>query len=250
MASHPKLRVLCLHGFRTSAAIFEKQILRWSPSILELLDLTFLDGPYTARGKSEVEGIFPGPYFEWYQFNKDFSELTNLEECKDYITNYMREHGPFDGLMGFSQGGVLAAAFAGLQQKGLALQQHPPLRFIILVSGAGFNNQQLMHECYSEPVKCPSVHIIGALDFLKKVNEELVLKFENPLVIRHEGKHTVPRLGEEPTKLVRDFLLRVLSTPSAAAAGKVETTICEGENKDSLRQLLGELPNETQSVRA
>lgn len=218
MVADAKLRVLCLHGFRTSAAIFHKQVSRWDPALLQLLDLTFLDGPYPARGKSEVEGILPGPYFEWYQFNKDFSELTNFEESKEFITKYMLEHGPFDGLMGFSQGGVLAAAFAGLQQKGLALQQHPPLRFIILISGAGFNNQQLMHECYSETVECPSAHIIGDQDFLREVNEELVSKFKDPLVIRHTGKHTVPRLGEEQTKLLKDFVLQVLSTTPPARA--------------------------------
>ena len=30
----------------------------------------FPDGIYPAGGKSEIEGIFPPPYFEWFQFNK------------------------------------------------------------------------------------------------------------------------------------------------------------------------------------
>ncbi|MCO5587716.1 hypothetical protein L7F22_041667 [Adiantum nelumboides] len=152
-----KLRVLCLHGFRTSAAIFEKQIHRWDSSILQLLDLNFLDKPYAAFGKLK--------------------------------------------------GGVLAAAFEGLQQKGMVLQGHPPLCFIILVSRIGLNNKQAMHECYSEIVLCPFAHIIGDQDCLRKVNEELMQKFKNPLVIRHQEKHTVPRLGEEQTKLLRDFLI-------------------------------------------
>lgn len=228
-ASARKLRVLCLHGFRTSAAIFEKQIRRWDSSILELLDLTFLDGPYAARGKSDVEAIFPGPYFEWFQFNREYSKFTNLEECKEFISDYMQEHGPFDGLMGFSQGGVLAAAFAGLQQKGLALQQHPPLRFIILIAGAGFNNAQLMHECYSELVQCPSVHIIGDHDHLRTVNEELLEKFKDPVHLPHPGKHTVPRLGEEDSKRVRDFLLQVQSSsPLKVAAAEVGSSVMDG----------------------
>eukprot|EP00250_Pteridium_aquilinum_P022249 c25333_g4_i1 orf=377-1117(-) len=246
MGSEAKLRVLCFHGFRTSAAIFEKQVSRWDPSILQLLDLTFLDGPYAARGKSDVEGIFPGPYFEWFQFNKEYSEITNLEECKEFITKYMQEHGPFDGLMGFSQGGVLAAAFAGLQQKGLALHQHPPLRFIILVSGTGFNNQELMHECYSELVLCPSAHIIGDQDFLRKVNEELLLKFKDPVIIRHQGKHTVPRLGEEQTKLLKDFLLQIQSATSTAAS----EVISNGAGANVSFQPSGEHPKETECAKS
>ncbi|MCO5597150.1 hypothetical protein L7F22_051225 [Adiantum nelumboides] len=242
-----KLRVLCMHGFRTSAAIFEKQIRRWDSSILDLLDLTFLDGPYLASGKSEVEAIFPGPYFEWFQFNKDYSEFTNLEECKDFISKYMQEHGPFDGLMGFSQGGVLAAAFAGLQQKGLALQHRPPLRFIILVAGTGFNNEHLMNECYSELVECPSVQIIGDQDYLRKVNEELLVKFKDPVVVRHQGKHTVPRLGEEQTKLVRDFLLRIRpSSSSVKATGVVSVP----EGGKSLFELPLESTKEAECAKA
>ncbi|MCO5574044.1 hypothetical protein L7F22_027822 [Adiantum nelumboides] len=218
-----KLRVLCLHGSHTNAAIFEKQIHRWDSSILQLLNLNFLDGPYATSGKSEVEAIFPGLYFEWFQFNKDYSEFINLEECKDFLSKYMQEHGPFDGLMGFSQGGVQAAAFAGLQQKGMVLQGHPPLRFIILVSGIGLNNKQAMHECYSEIVLCPSAHIIGDKDCLRKINEKLMQKFKNPLIIRHQEKHTVPRLGEEQTKLLRDFHIQIQFSILAVKSIKEES---------------------------
>jgi hypothetical protein len=38
--------------------------------------------------------------------------------------------------------------------------------------------------------------IAGTLDYLKTVNEELVSKFKDPLVIYHEGNHKVPRLGK------------------------------------------------------
>lgn len=228
-SSSPKLRVLCFHGFRTSASIFHNQITRWDSQILDLLDLTFLDGPFPANGKSDVESIFPGPYFEWFQFNESYSEITNLEACKDFVTKYMEEHGPFDGLMGFSQGGVLAAAFAGLQQKGLALEHHAPLRFVILISGTGFNNKELMQECYPvELVKCPSVHLIGSRDFLKKHNEELLGLFEDPVVIRHDGKHTVPRLGEEATITMRDFLLGIQSTREK----QIQQDDCLGEQQN------------------
>jgi len=30
----------------------------------------FPDGIFPAGGKSEIDGIFPPPYFEWFQFNK------------------------------------------------------------------------------------------------------------------------------------------------------------------------------------
>lgn len=66
-----KLRLLCLHGFRTSGEIIKKQVTgKWPESVLEKLDLVFVDAPFPCQGKSDVEGIFDPPYYEWFQFNK------------------------------------------------------------------------------------------------------------------------------------------------------------------------------------
>jgi hypothetical protein len=64
-------RFLCLHGFRTSAEIMRKQVLgKWPADVTARLDLVFADAPFPAEGKSEVEGIFDPPYYEWFQFDK------------------------------------------------------------------------------------------------------------------------------------------------------------------------------------
>lgn len=63
-----KPKILCLHGFRTSGEIMKKQVGKWPDSVLGKLDLDFLDGPFPAKGKSDVEGFFPPPYYEWFQY--------------------------------------------------------------------------------------------------------------------------------------------------------------------------------------
>lgn len=75
-----KLRLLCLHGFRTSGEIIKKQVTgKWPESVLQKLDLVFVDAPFPCQGKSDVEGIFDPPYYEWFQFNKVcFSVFTLL----------------------------------------------------------------------------------------------------------------------------------------------------------------------------
>lgn len=65
-----KPRILCLHGFRTSGEIFKTQLKKWPESVLEKIEFIFPDGPFPSNGKSEVEGIFDPPYYEWFQFNK------------------------------------------------------------------------------------------------------------------------------------------------------------------------------------
>jgi len=65
-----KPRFLCLHGFRTSGEILKTQVHKWPESALQMLDLVYLDAPFPSQGKSDVEGIFDPPYYEWFQFNK------------------------------------------------------------------------------------------------------------------------------------------------------------------------------------
>ncbi|MCO5570644.1 hypothetical protein L7F22_024371 [Adiantum nelumboides] len=208
-----KLKVLCLHGFRTSGIIMETQLRKLDRTVLDLLDMTCLDAPYAANGKSDVEGIFQPPYFEWFQFKKTEAGtiFTHLRECIQFISDFMEKHGPFDGIVGFSQGAFLSAALAGMQQQGLALTSIPQLRFVIVISGGVLDGEHEWKDCYSEPIKCPSVHFIGTRDFLLPRNEELLQKFDNPIVIRHEARHTVPRLDATAVLPMKKFLERMLN---------------------------------------
>ncbi|KAI5669791.1 hypothetical protein M9H77_19644 [Catharanthus roseus] len=220
-------RILCLHGFRTSAEILKKLILQWPESILKKLDLVFLDGPYPAQGKSAVEGIFDPPYYEWFQADKDYREFYNFEECVEFIEDYMIKHGPFDGVLGFSQGAVLAATFPGMQREGVALTKVPELKFLIIISGAVFGEgillgcPKLAANAFSSPIiyfYCLSFYFkrnlrfyflllvilkFVAYDFeyieetgvMKEQNEAILRRFIDPVVIRHSEGHTIPRLG-------------------------------------------------------
>eukprot|EP01018_Ginkgo_biloba_P005805 Gb_04960 [translate_table: standard] len=208
-AGRRKLRVLCLHGFRTSGSILEKQVGKWDKSVLERLDLWFLNAPFPAEGKSDVEGHFPPPYYEWFQFNPQFTQYRNMDECQSYIEDYMIKHGPFDGLLGFSQGAILSAGLAGLQAKGLALTRVPPIRFLIIVGGAKLKAPDLEEVAYSSPIQCPSVHFLGEKDFLKPFGEDLLKSFIDPYVISHPMGHTVPRLDAEGIKTMASFLDRL-----------------------------------------
>lgn len=67
-----KLRLLCLHGFRTSGKIMRQQMekAKWIEAIGDLVEFVFVDAVWFATGPSNVEKIFEPPYFEWYQANK------------------------------------------------------------------------------------------------------------------------------------------------------------------------------------
>ncbi|CAA3012305.1 Hypothetical predicted protein [Olea europaea subsp. europaea] len=208
--TYKKLRFLCLHGFRTSGEILKKQLVtKWPESVLEKLDLVFVDAPFPCKGKSEVEGIFDPPYYEWFQFNKEFTEYENFDECLAYIEECMLKHGPFDGLLGFSQGAILSAALPGLQDNGVALKRVSKLNALIIIGGAKFRNQSVAEKAYSSSIQCPSVHFLGESDFLKQYGVELLDSFAQPLEIHHPKGHTIPRFDEEGLKSMLSFLERM-----------------------------------------
>ena len=62
-----KLKLLCLHGYRTSGLILETQLRKWPQFVLDKLDLVFPDAPFMSTGRSQVEGFFDPPYYEWFQ---------------------------------------------------------------------------------------------------------------------------------------------------------------------------------------
>ncbi|XP_077224684.1 dihydrofolate reductase-like [Tasmannia lanceolata] len=213
-----KPRFLCLHGFRTSGEIIKKQVWKWPESVVEKLDLVFVDANFPAEGKSEVEGIFPPPYYEWFQFNPLFTEYRNFEECLAYIEECMIKHGPFDGLLGFSQGAILSAALPGLQAKGLALTKVPKIKFLIIIGGAKLASPTWSEKAYSSQIECPSLHFLGATDFLKPHGIKLLESCVEPVVIHHPKGHTIPRLDEKSLETVLNFIEGIQKTLDCNAA--------------------------------
>ncbi|XP_058079440.1 dihydrofolate reductase-like [Magnolia sinica] len=209
------MKVLCLHGFRTSGSFLQKQISKWDPSIFADFHMVFPDGLFPAGGKSDIEGIFPPPYFEWFQFNQEFTEYTNLDECISYLCDYITSNGPFDGLLGFSQGATLSALLLGYQAQGKLLKDHPPFKLFVSISGSKFRDPSICDVAYKDPIKVRSVHFIGAKDWLRLPSEELATAFDSPLIIRHPQGHTVPRLDEAVVEQLRGWTMSILQSSKA-----------------------------------
>ncbi|KAM0873394.1 hypothetical protein ACQ4PT_038101 [Festuca glaucescens] len=185
-----------------------KQVVgKWPAEVTARFDLVFPDAPFPAEGNSDVDGIFDPPYYEWFQFDKGFTEYRNLDKCFDYIEELMIKEGPFDGLMGFSQGSVLSAALVGLQQQGLALTRVPKIKFLVIISGARFRSQTVAEKPYASKIKIPSLHFLGDNDFLKNDGEKLIESFVDPYIVRHPKGHTVPRLVDEKSLEVMSCFL-------------------------------------------
>ena len=81
------------------------------------------------------------------------------------------------------------------------LSDHPPIKFMVSISGSKFRDPSICDVAYKDPIKVKSVHFIGEKDWLKVHSEELASVFDEPLIIRHPQGHTVPRLGSHSSQI-------------------------------------------------
>lgn len=116
----------------------------------------------------------------------------------DYLHDFVIGHGPFEGVLGFSQGagvaGYLLTDFNGLLN--LTEDQQPPLKFFMVFSGFRF-----APECYQEqydknPISIPSLHVQGELDTITEPYKVEALynscKPDTRTFLKHSGGHYVP----------------------------------------------------------
>ncbi|KIZ03275.1 hypothetical protein MNEG_4681 [Monoraphidium neglectum] len=225
-----RLRVLCLHSWRTSGAIFKEQFERagLGQALEDLVEMVFVDAPNRARGKAppDVAAAFPGrDYYEWFSTEGAEENLAEfrltyhgLENSEPFVEKIIMERGPFDGIIGFSQGAIMAAAVAAMQRGGGALQGAPRLRFACLF-GAAFSEHPRHLEAFKNGrVDLPTVHIIGHKDFIKEHSITLVRKFANPIVIFHPRGHVIPRLEGPQLAVLRAFFSAMLQEGGGSGA--------------------------------
>lgn len=136
MVNRPKRKVLCIHGFRTSGDIFYMQTaaLRYNTGI----EGSFPNAPFPASGPIDpgVLEFYEGyDYFEWYC--KHFEDMDKSRTQKDhsiqFLIKYVEENGPFDGILGFSQGGAVVTLL--LHHFQTVYRDRLPFSFAILIGG-------------------------------------------------------------------------------------------------------------------
>lgn len=116
----------------------------------------------------------------------------------DYLHDVVLKEGPFEGIVGFSQGAGLAGYLATDLNTllNVTIQQQPRLKFIIFVSGFRFKPDIYQSQYDAHPITIPSLHVQGELDTIsepEKVQALLGCCQEGTKThLMHSGGHFVP----------------------------------------------------------
>ena len=190
------MKILMLHGYTQNGDLFhaktrvlEKHLEKTFPGT----KFFYPTGPISLRPSdipgfdSSVSDASEVQAFGWWRRSNtsDPPEYTGMQKGFSTVSALLSSEGPFDGVIGFSQGAALAAMTASLlegqsrkdafdkakQKSKYAIAfppsfenlAHPPLKFCIAY--CGFRAPGERYEAFYEPnIQTPTCHFIGSLD--------------------------------------------------------------------------------------
>ncbi|KAG8198280.1 hypothetical protein JTE90_021534 [Oedothorax gibbosus] len=197
--SNKKLKILCLHGYRQNSFSFKQKMNGFRKCIKNIAELVFIEAPHAISGDSNSDCDQEiGQTFSWWFCDEtnNFSSLTECEVAKgfkesiDLISQTFKTLGPFDGILGFSQGAAIVALICCLKE---CHEFAYDFKFVILISG--FKSLAKCHQyLYKNPATTKSLFVYGLNDTcISKERSGLFSEvFLMPTIVVHDGGHYVP----------------------------------------------------------
>ncbi|KAL2924866.1 Rhodanese-like domain-containing protein 6 [Bienertia sinuspersici] len=236
-----KLRILCLHGFRQNASSFKGRTAALAKKLKSMAELVFVNAPhelqfvYQPRKPEKDSNSSPPPptkncnkkyawlvapdyhrkeVFDWERTDLAFDPLQyqkqteGFSESLSYLKSVVSKEGPFNGILGFSQGAAMAALVCAQRER---LDLELGFRFVILCSGFPIN----LAECDEGSIRCPSLHVFGNgggdRQITSSCSRDLALYFEQGCrkIIEHDSGHIIPTRPPYIDE-VKEFLQRFI----------------------------------------
>lgn len=208
-----KLRILCIHGYRQNVASFRERTGALRKLLKKHVDFFFLSAPHVIpeqqnlarpEGEQERGWWFSKPDKSYYALEKTDCDL-GFQTSLETIRKTFEDQGPFDGVLGFSQGAAFVPLLGVTKQK----ERDGPIQFRFAILVAAFKSLVSPHSEYYETslMDVPSFHIIGSSDAVipSEASEELATLCTCATVYRHDGGHYIPASGQLKAALV-EFL--------------------------------------------
>ncbi|XP_046671596.1 esterase OVCA2 [Homalodisca vitripennis] len=223
MSVEKRLQILCLHGYHQNKDIFKKKIGSFRKPLKKYADFHFIDAPHLLNGSNSQEGTLDSAYLPnrsdnictdgrgwWFKQASD-EKSDGLQESLNFFMRTLEENGPFDGVMGFSQGAAFLALACILLQDKLSSSS---VKFVIFV--AGFKSHIPFHTKFYDTqtkINIPSLHVIGDTDEVisSSRSRELLELFDNSEVVTHPGGHYVPATKDLKV-LYKLFIVKFVTT--------------------------------------
>jgi pimeloyl-ACP methyl ester carboxylesterase len=190
--------LLALHGYTLNGAVMRASLAALVPRLPAELQLICPDGPMTCspasveRMYAVTGGARQPPHLSWWDASDDGRVYHGWEQTRALLRGELERHQPI-GVLGFSQGGMVAAAVAALSARG----ELPPICYAILVAGRA-PRADIMKPWFEQPIAIPSLHVWGERDRMSAPGSQALVNRFDPGTARTAvwpGPHVVPTSG-------------------------------------------------------
>jgi len=217
----PKMRVLVLHGGGSNSGAAKFMSVQLAQLMKSYAEFSYINGDYiwddreltlhTPREAMENRIKGKDSYRGWYpqEFEPAQPRCWSQRECQnegdpdwafkvlyvdfekhvDKLRKHIVQNGPFDVLVGFSQGANMLTAVAAniLRDDGVV-----PWRLLVLFNGMWLRDERYAPLC-KPPLDIPCVQVYGRNDHFRAYQgERLMQQYVNPIVMEHDGHHSFP----------------------------------------------------------
>jgi len=190
------LRILCLHGYRGNADRLRNQLraiysVKESPARFECVNAPSLSQGDFGWWHAMPEAPTPGA--ELTARPMSYKGWPRTQAC---LASIFKNKGPFDGVLGFSQGACLTSLLVGM--RGLANPDGAEIAFDFAIMIGGLVSSDRQHaELYErrQSYDLPSLHVMGGNDVVVPPtrSRQLADRFVRPTIFQHDGGHVIPR---------------------------------------------------------
>ncbi|KAJ5729752.1 uncharacterized protein N7483_004260 [Penicillium malachiteum] len=211
------MKFLCLHGASTNSEIFEIQ----TGGLRQQLSkkghtFKFMNGRLASPVEGELEGVVDGPFFNHY--DRDTSPGATVGEAIEHTQRFIEEQGPFDAVMGFSQGAALAAAMI-IEHAKTHPGQPPLFRAAVFLCGASpweSSGLMLIHPTPDTyPINIPTANVVGRQDPIYEASMKLygLCEPSKAMLYDHGSRHMIPfdmKHTEGMIKVIEDTIAKAV----------------------------------------
>ncbi|KAH6617684.1 serine hydrolase FSH [Chaetomium sp. MPI-SDFR-AT-0129] len=233
------MRILCIPGAYGSSDKFEVQLAPLVNELTKDGSATFhfIHGPCTAVPPKGFEEYFgKPPYFRFIEPDKDvdagvtqqddvLARIRDFPDCETpedtmrelmrdgiatthrstdnalkFLVNIMEEQGPFDAIIGYSEGATVAATLLLHEQQRSKKKDIPPMfKYAIFFAGwppvDPVHHNMILSDETDATIEIPTCHIIGSLDPYVHGSMALynVCDPDTAYMFDHAKGHTLPR---------------------------------------------------------
>ncbi|XP_003748296.2 esterase GA18864 [Galendromus occidentalis] len=224
MMEPPRLRILCLHGYRQDAESFRTKCRPIQKATKNFADFMFLTAPTPIGGKDRERG--------WWisrpNFLKDIHEPEtqdeNFEQALRLVSDIVESEGPFDGILAFSQGACFASYI--LRLGGRIFGDYDGVNFKFAVLFSGYESRFTRH-LRDTQITIPTLHYYGLTD--KVIPPEKCIDFgkmfSNIEVHEHDGGHFLPTTGD-PKKIIVEYIKKFVPVVESSPNSSVSNESC------------------------